>query len=92
MPGKKKPKRQLRSLIWRTRIDEQVNEELDFHVEMLTRELVQSGMSNGAARAEALRRFGDINQVNATCRKIGAEGEREMLRTEYLGELRRDIG
>jgi len=92
MPMPDRPKRQLRSLIWRTRIDEQVNAELDFHVEMLTSELVQGGMHRDIARAEALRRFGDINQVNATCRRIGTEGEREMLRTEYLGELRRDIG
>ncbi len=83
--------RQLRSLIWRDSIADQVDAELAFHVEMLTEELMQRGMTREAAREQALRRFGDLHAVNAACRKIGLAGERERRRTEYLAELRQDI-
>jgi predicted permease len=83
--------RQLKSLLWRASIDDEVGAELDFHLDMLARELAGAGMDPAAARAEALRRFGDIDHVHATCRSIGAQREREMRRTEYLAELRQDV-
>jgi predicted permease len=83
-------RRQLRSLIWRDSVAEQVDAELDFHLEMLTRELIERGMAPEAARAEALRRFGDLSTVRASCRKIGLERDRAEQRTEYLAELRQD--
>jgi predicted permease len=82
--------RQLRSLIWRDSVAEQVDAELDFHLEMLTRELTEAGRSPEDARAEALRRFGDLAAVSASCRKIGLDRERAEQRTEYLAELRQD--
>ena len=82
--------RQLRSRIWRDSVAEQVDAELDFHLEMLTRELTEAGRSPEDARAEALRRFGDLAAVSASCRKIGLERERSERRTEYLAELRQD--
>jgi predicted permease len=82
--------RQLRSRIWRDSVAEQVDAELDFHLEMLTRELTEAGRSPEDARAEALRRFGDLAAVSATCRKIGLDRERSERRTEYLSELRQD--
>ena len=83
--------RQLSSLLWRSSVDDEVAAELDFHVAMLTRELVEQGMPERAARAEALSRFGDIQQVHTTCRRIGSQREREMRRTEYYAELRQDV-
>jgi predicted permease len=81
----------LRSLIWRTSIEEEVDGELAFHVEMRTRELVERGLEPAAARAEALRRFGDVARVNATCRRIARQREREMRHAEYLDELGQDL-
>jgi putative ABC transport system permease protein len=77
--------------LWRPSVQEEVNEELAFHVAMRTRENVARGMEPEAARAAALERFGDIDGVVATCRRLGTEREREMHRTEYLSELRQDI-
>src|SRR5262249_4030888 len=77
-------------LFWRDDIGDQVDAELDFHLEMLTRELMEKGLSPESARAQALERFGDIRAVNAECRKIGLKAEREARRTEYLAELRQD--
>ena len=82
--------RQLKSLLWRDSIAEQVDAELDFHLEMLTRELREQGLDRDAARTQALQRFGDIGAVNTECRKIGLKAEREARRTEYLAELRQD--
>ena len=83
--------RRLRSRVWRGTVEDEVDAELEFHVEMRARELEAQGMSPAAAREAAVRRFGDINRVNATCRSIGKQRERGMRRTEYLTELTQDL-
>src|SRR6185503_18859536 len=77
--------------IWKASVDDEVTNELDFHLEMRTRELVAAGWEPAAARVEALRRFGDLPRLNATCRAIGRQRDREMRRTEYLAELKQDV-
>jgi putative ABC transport system permease protein len=91
MPAVGRSGRQLRSWLWRDPIADQVDAELDFHMEMLTRELIERGLSPEAARAEARLRFGDREAVSAACRKIGLGRERDQRRTEYLAELRQDV-
>src|SRR5262245_16000067 len=85
------PGRQLRSFLFRSSVDEEVSAELAFHVEMLTRELVAGGMTRDAARAEAIKRFGDIADVESTMRRLGRLRERDMQRSEWFGDLRQDI-
>ena len=91
MPAVGRFGRQLRSWFWRAPVADEVDAELDFHLDMLTRELIQQGLSPEAARAEALLRFGDRAAVDAACRKLGLEHERDVRRTEYLAELRQDV-
>lgn len=91
MPAVGRFGRQLRSWFWRDPIADKVDAELDFHIEMLTRELTERGLSPAAARAEARLRFGDREAVDAACRKIGLGHERDQRRTEYLAELRQDV-
>jgi putative ABC transport system permease protein len=81
----------LRSRFWKVRVDEEVDSELTFHVEMRTRELVARGMSPEAAREAAIQRFGNIARVSATCRAIGKQRDNDMRRTEYLSELSQDV-
>ncbi len=81
----------LRSRFWRARVEDEVDAELDFHVEMRARELVEQGMRPTEAREAAVRRFGDITRVNATCRAIGKRRDHEMRRTEYFSELTHDV-
>jgi putative ABC transport system permease protein len=81
----------LRSRLWRGSVDDEVDAELEFHVEMRTRELVAKGMEPARARAAAIQRFGNINRVNASCRREGRRRDREMRRTEYLSELAQDV-
>jgi predicted permease len=78
-------------VIWRRSVADQVDEELDFHLEMVTRDLVARGRSEPDARTEALRRFGDLAEVGARCRRLGLEHERNVRRAEYLSELRQDV-
>ena len=78
-------------MFWRRSVADQVDEELDFHLEMVTRDLIARGWHEPDARAEARRRFGDLAQVGARCRKLGLEHERNVRRAEYLAELRQDV-
>jgi putative ABC transport system permease protein len=69
---------------------EEVDAELDFHVEMRTRELVAAGVDPESARRQAVARFGDYALVGDTCKSIATQRENEMRRTEYFAELRQD--
>jgi predicted permease len=82
--------RQLSSRLWKASIDEEVEAELAFHVEMRTRDLIARGVPADEARRAAVRRFGDLQAVGAECKSIGQQREREMHRTEYVDELLHD--
>lgn len=69
----------------------EVAEELDFHVEMLTRELVAKGLAPEAARAEAVRRFGDRTQVQAQLETIERRRGRRLRLLVRLEEWWADV-
>jgi putative ABC transport system permease protein len=69
-----------------------VDVELSFHVEMRAHELVEQGVPPERARALALRRFGDYDRSREACVEISKRRERHMARTEYMTELRQDVG
>jgi hypothetical protein len=54
----------------RAEIEQQVEEELRFHCEMLTEDYREAGMSEDAARKAASKRFGDRERVQAECVEI----------------------
>ncbi|HEY9479230.1 MAG TPA: ABC transporter permease [Gemmatimonadaceae bacterium] len=72
------------------RVERDVDEEIEFHIEMRTRRLVGSGMDPTAARAQALHRFGDLSAVRSECLTIDNKRERAMKRANHLEELRQD--
>ena len=76
---------------WRPKVDREVDDELDFHLEMRTREYVERGMDPAAARREAEKRFGNVRRMRAALENLGHERNRHMQRSEYLSELRQDI-
>jgi putative ABC transport system permease protein len=84
-------KRSLRSWLWRVPLDQEVDEELAFHIEMRTRELVERGMDPKTAREVVLSRIGDLGQLKRTCEDLGRKREREMRLTQWLEELRDDV-
>jgi len=72
-------------------IREDVNEELHFHLEMRAKELEAEGMDPAAARAEALRRFGDLDAARRQCFESDRGRERSLVRKEYLDEMAQDL-
>ena len=53
-------KRSLRSWLWRVPIDREVDDEIAFHIEMRTRELVERGVDPKTAREIVLARLGEV--------------------------------
>src|SRR5690242_3311932 len=84
-------KRSIRSWLWRVPVDREVDEELDLHVEMRTRELIQRGMDPASAREAAIRRMGDLARLKQTCVDLGRKRDREMRVTQWLEELNDDV-
>jgi putative ABC transport system permease protein len=84
-------KRSLRSWLWRVPLDQEVDDEIAFHVEMRTRELIERGVDPKEARAIVLARLGDVRRLTRTCVDLGRKRDREMAVTQWLGELRDDV-
>ena len=75
----------------RGHIGREVDDELAFHLEMRTQRLVAAGWSVDAARAEALRQFGDVANVRDDCVIMDQQRERAMSRVNLFGELQQDV-
>src|SRR6266436_8484185 len=73
----------LRSLFEKQKLEDQLDEELQFHIEMRTQEFVASGMTPEEARYRAQRLFG-----NQTLLK---EGTREMDTIGWIETLWQDL-
>ena len=89
---RRQPIRSLRALFWKIPVEQEVDEEIAFHLEMQTRRYIAEGMTPAGAREAALRRFGDPDRARAECRAIGHKMEAEMRRAELRHELRQDVG
>ena len=77
-------------LFWRPSLEDQVDDELAVHLELLVRRLQQEGLSPDQAREAALRRFGDLASVRAECRTLAHDVEDHMNRKDFWQELRQD--
>src|SRR5687768_12633076 len=69
-----------------------VDAELAFHVEMRVRELIEQGETPERARHLALQRFGDYEGARDECVAINQRRKRHIQRTQFMTELRQDIG
>jgi hypothetical protein len=59
-------------------VDEEIRDELEFHLEMRTLDGVRTGLTSEAARQRALDSFGDLARIHRDCRRI-LVGDRIML-------------
>jgi len=86
-------RRRVFQLPWRSRrqIGADVDEELRFHIDMRIEELRALGLTNDAARTEALRQFGDLEEARRYIAGIDHATEAAHRRSEYMGDLRQDI-
>lgn len=72
-------------------VDREVDEEFEHHVQMLVRDLVTEGWSEDEARAEAMRRVGDVERWRADTRAEGRRRDGEVKRRLWWDELRQDF-
>jgi predicted permease len=75
---------------WGVRVDEDVDDELAFHIEMRARDYMDRGMTEDEAYAAARRRVGDLARTRAACRTIGHRRQRRMQRTQTIDALLQD--
>jgi predicted permease len=68
-----------------------VKDELCFHLEAKTEDLVRRGWRPDAARQEAERQFGDIRTVQHIGERLGAEMERRKRFIDYWNDCSRDV-
>ena len=59
-----------RSLFKRRRVEQELSDELRFHLEKLTEENVAKGMTREEARYAALRELGGVEQIKEECRDM----------------------
>jgi putative ABC transport system permease protein len=70
---------------------EDVERELRAHLELRAAELIAAGWEPVAARAEAVRVFGDLNAIQGECRTFAERHERSTGRLRMWGELMQDL-
>ncbi len=58
-----------RSLFRRTAVDDELDDELRFHLEMQTAKYVQAGLTRDKARRQARLEFGGLEQVRGECQE-----------------------
>jgi predicted permease len=72
-------------------VDEDVRQELRDHIERRTEDLVAQGWNAGAARAEAVRAFGNLGDVSAECREITRQARRRRQRSDRWSAFVQDV-
>jgi putative ABC transport system permease protein len=77
--------------LWGSTPDRDADDEIRFHLEMRVAELVDAGMSEAAARAEAMRAFGSQADVRREVRAIDRQTSRRLQVTTWLLDLRHDV-
>lgn len=74
-----------------SQIRTEVDEELRFHLETRIVQLQARGLSAGAAREEAVRQFGNLEETREVCVHSDERRESNVERRRYLDELRQDV-
>jgi len=68
-----------------------ITEELEFHLDAKTDDLIRQGWAPEAARQEAERKFGDRRAVQRIGERIGQKVERRRRRSDYLIDALQDV-
>src|SRR6188508_92399 len=70
--------RRLLRLVTRRSMQHDADEEIRLHLELRTKQLIGEGMSPSAARAEAERRFGEVDDERRHARVSATRRERRL--------------
>jgi predicted permease len=84
-------KRLLKLAVRPRAVEQDVDDELKFHLEMRSEKLQRAGLPPLQARETAQQEFGDLERVRAECVRLGHEKEREMKRSLFLDALALDV-
>ena len=68
-----------------------VDDELQLHIEMKTRDLIDAGVDPLAARVEARRRFGNLRSIRRRCTRVQSGHARITARREFVDGLWQDL-
>ncbi len=81
-------------LPWRTsqQIRRDVDDELAFHLDMRVDALIALGVAPDAARARALREFGDLEDARRYIGAVDRDIEAAQRRNDYMRDLWQDLG
>src|SRR6266403_2808561 len=80
--------RRLRSLFEKQKLEDQLDEELQFHIEMRAQEFIAAGMTPGEARHQAARLFGNQTLLKERTREMDTIGWIETLWQDLRYALR----
>ena len=74
----------LRKVFKRAKVEEELRQEIAFHLEMEANTNLRGGLDSASAQQTALRSFGGVEQVKESCRDAWG--------TRFLDNLRQDLG
>src|SRR6185437_9399350 len=83
--------RRLLRLVTRRTMQQDADDEIRLHLELRTRQLIGEGMSPSAARAEAERRFGEVDVERRLSRAAAARQERRLRWRDAFGRATGDV-
>ena len=72
-------------------LEDDVRQELQFHIEVRVAELVAQGWDEADARDEVLKSFGDLERIARECLEIGMERLHRQRRTQSLADAWTDV-
>lgn len=87
--GGEGPRRLFRLSFGRERVE--AEDEVRFHIEERTARLIREGMDEAEARAEAARRFGDVDTVLDEVEELTRRRERTMRKSDRVDAIRRNV-
>src|SRR5918992_1410504 len=73
------------------RVQQEVDDELQFHLDMRTADLVKAGLSAGRGREQALREFGDVADARGELAAIDRRRHARHDRVEWWSDLWHDV-
>lgn len=76
---------------WGANVADDVDAELEFHVEMRTRDYRERGLDDAAARRAALDRVGSLGAARDECLAIGRDNERRQRRATLAESVATDV-
>jgi predicted permease len=76
---------------WRADVGADVDDEIAFHVDARTNELIDAGVDGSEARRRALAEFGDVERARAVLRAMDERHETQAHRNELFIDLWQDV-